>query len=260
MIVWLYFLVLLSQVSASSSGEAQFTLRKSPVLQNAFSNLKNQIVAISEDTKAGQTYVIENLDYFKTEEGRQLLKHEENVIKVDDDKLVVYFDDNERKWYLHRFNTPLGDNNFVNTTRSFPVSSCLDMTDGNGGFISPSIEVEAAGGINAGNSEGIKGFGQFEGDIFKVVFGLSLSTSVKFSGSITCNVKAGQYGQVLLSPYVFNIPEGERVNVEVRKGRGLIEKGTWDSTPSYNRYWVRPPMVVCATGSDAGICTGHIPR
>ncbi|SGZ57025.1 CIC11C00000003780 [Sungouiella intermedia] len=220
---------------------------------------KNALRAESGDPpgSSSQTFVVPNRSTLRDSD--RFFKSKDNIIKLEDTNEVIYYDEGSQKWYLHLYNKE-NDGILDENTQKVPVSWCLDMTDGNEGYISPLIEIELTSGGSSGISGGFAGLGQYKGDILKLAFGVSLSTSVKFSGGVTCIVKAGQYGQVFIQPYVYKVPKGKRVQVQFEKGKGLIEKGKWEKTESYNRYWIRPPMVECAVSYHSLLCTGFFPR
>lgn len=231
------------------------------VFSTSDNNLKNTIVTeLTEFPLYGMTYVVSNRDALKSREGASYFKNKDSIIKLQEESQVIYFDEDKEKWYLHQFDKPKDDEPSKKILFRVPISRCMDMTDGEGGLINPSVEFELSMDGNTGVSSGFVGVGQYSGDVIKAALGLSLSSSVKFTGSMVCNVKAGQYGQVFIRPYVYLVPKGKRVQVQHTKGKGLINKGKWEKTPSYNRYWIRPPMVECATGNDLGLCTGILPR
>lgn len=271
LIVWCLFL---TQVSKASSSEllsspplnglelVKLTPRHefSSVFEIIHQSALNGIIAEPNDpsSTSGQTYIVPNQNSLKSKVAAIMFGSNANIIKLEDTNLIIYYDEDAQMWYLHQYNKP-GEDIAGEATNRIPVSWCLDMTDGNGGFISPSIEVELASGGGSSITGGYAGIGQFKGDIFKVAFGVSLAASVKFVGGMTCNVKAGQYGRVFIRPYVFAVPAGRRVPVVFKKTKGIIEKGEWETTESYNRYWVRPPMVECLVGPDSSLCTGFSP-
>lgn len=217
-----------------------------------------QVVLTDEQrSSSSQAYVVKSRDSFKEKKMGKLFKNKENIFRIEDCGSVIYFDDDRGKWYLHQFEEP--DNSVDSAPMRLPLSWCLDMTDGMGGYISPTVEVELShssqlrlgGGFSIDNSAlGLKA------DILKAAFGVSAAVSVRFTGSFTCNVKRGQYGQIFLRPYVYRVPEGKRVAVKFKSGKGLVEVGKWEKTPSYNRYWVRRPLLECATHTDRNLCTG----
>lgn len=228
--------------------------------KNVYHRAKNVVTAESGDqpSTSGELYLVSNRKSLQSRDAAKMFRSPANIIKLEDTQLIIYYDEDERKWYLHRFNKPNYDL-LEDISGRIPVSWCLDMTDGKGGFISPSVEVELASGGGSNLAGGYAGVGQFKGDIFKVAFGVSLATSVRFTGGMTCNVGAGQYGQVFIRPYVFTVPEGERISIQFKMSKGIVEKGEWETTESYDRYWVRPPMVECAVSSDASLCKGFLP-
>lgn len=226
-------------------------------IKNIHQGALNVIIAEPNDppSNSGQTYIVPDRNSLKSKIAAKMFGSKANIIKVEDTNLIIYYDEDGPKWYLHQYNKP-SEGPAGETSNRIPVSWCLDMTDGNGGFISPSVEVELASGGGSSITGGYAGIGQFKGDIFKVAFGVSLAASVKFIGGMTCNVKAGQYGRVFIRPYVFAVPAGRRVPIVFKKTKGITEDGKWETTESYNRYWVRPPMVECLVGPDSSLCTG----
>lgn len=88
------------------------------------------------------------------------------------------------KWYLHNFDAAERTSLSGSTLLRLPVLWCIDMTDGNGDFVSPSVEIELATGRYTGISGVLAGVGQYEWDILKITLGVTVSTPVKFTGVI----------------------------------------------------------------------------
>lgn len=213
---------------------------------------------LSELNLNGTTYLVQSKDSLAKKGSEIYFKDTHNVIKLERESQVIYHDEVEKKWFLHEFKEPKKELRPRLTSKKWPVSWCFDMSDGEGGLINPSVDLQLSLEGGAGISGGFAGYNLFDGDILKAALGISLSSSVQFSGSVVCNVKAGQYGQVFLRPYMYTVPEGRRVWVQHKKGKGLLKKGKWDVTPSYNRYWVQAPIVECAV-SDSNLCAGLLP-
>lgn len=225
-----------------------------------YPHMANSIVTLlSEMNLNGTTFLLESKDSLAKRGSEIYFKDTNNVIKLQKESQILYYDEDEKQWYLHKFGKPKKEQRPELTSKKWPVSWCLDMSDGEGGLINPSVDLQLSLEGGVGISGGLAGYNLYEGDILKLALGLSLSSSVQFSGSVVCNVQAGQYGQVFLRPYMYTVPEGRRIWVQHKKGKGLVEKGKWERTPSYNRYWVQAPIIECAVSEDSSLCTGLLP-
>ena len=209
---------------------------------DAFS--RSQLHALSRDPEPdGQTYLIRGLEDFRHKSVAELLRNKENSFRISKTSRIVYYDTDADTWYLHHF---LRRNRTVSslapdTPVRVPVSSCIDMTQSLGGYISPNVEVTVSVSRGLLILAGL-------GGLVDTNTGAALAQAVSFSGAVTCNVPGGHYAQMFVRPYYHEVPRGRRVPVQYHRKVGLVESGEWEETEPFRELVVRAPLVECAVG------------
>ena len=211
---------------------------------DAFSRAASQLHALSRDPEHdGQTYFIRGLEDFRHKSVAELLRNKENSFRISKTSRIVYYDTDADTWYLHHF---LRRNRTVSslapdTPVRVPVSSCIDMTQSLGGYISPNVEVTVSVSRGLLILAGL-------GGLVDTNTGAALAQAVSFSGAVTCNVPGGHYAQMFVRPYYHEVPRGRRVPVQYYRKVGLVESGEWEETEPFRELVVRAPLVECAVG------------
>lgn len=205
--------------------------------------------ALSRDPNdEGQTFLIKSLEDFRRRLVAELLRNKDNSFRISKTNRVIYFDHDDDTWYLHRFLRPNrtalhpGD-----TLVRVPVTSCVDMTQSEGGHVSPNVDVTVSVGHAAIAKAGVT-------NLVALTAGVSLAHAVSFSGAVTCHVAAGHYGQMFLRPFYYEVPRGRRVGLQYYRKVGLVEKGEWEETEAFRQLVVRAPTVECAVGRTRAVC------
>lgn len=204
----------------------------------------SQLHALSRDPEPdGQTYLIRGLEDFRHKSVAELLRNKENSFRISKTSRIVYYDTDADTWYLHHF---LRRNRTVSslapdTPVRVPVSSCIDMTQSLGGYISPNVEVTVSVSRGLLILAGL-------GGLVDTNTGAALAQAVSFSGAVTCNVPGGHYAQMFVRPYYHEVPRGRRVPVQYHRKVGLVESGEWEETEPFRELVVRAPLVECAVG------------
>ncbi|QFZ29677.1 hypothetical protein EJF18_60189 [Clavispora lusitaniae] len=239
-----------SQAELSSSEFSSQDLSSSDLsssdlsIQAADAFRASQLHALSRDPEPdGQTYLIRGLEDFRHKSVAELLRNKENSFRISKTSRIVYYDTDADTWYLHHF---LRRNRTVSSSAPdtpvrVPVSSCIDMTQSSGGYISPNVEVTVSVSRGLSISAGL-------GGLVDTNTGAALAQAVSFSGAVTCNVPGGHYAQMFVRPYYHEVPRGRRVPVQYHRKVGLVESGEWEETEPFRELVVRAPLVECAVG------------
>lgn len=196
----------------------------------------------------GHTFLIKGLDDFRRRLVAELLRNKDNSFRISKANRIVYFDPDDDTWYLHQFlrrnRTALHPGDVLVRV---PVTSCVDMSQGAGGHISPNVDVTVSVGHAAAARAGVT-------NLVAMAAGVSLAHAVSFSGAATCHVAAGHFGQVFLRPFYYEVPRGRRVALRYHRKVGMVERGEWEETESFRRLVVRAPAVECAVGRTRAVC------
>ncbi|OVF10140.1 hypothetical protein A9F13_03g02871 [Clavispora lusitaniae] len=235
-----------SQAELSSSEFSSQDLSSSDLSSQAADAFRaaSQLHALSRDPEHdGQTYLIRGLEDFRHKSVAELLRNKENSFRISKTSRIVYYDTDADTWYLHHF---LRRNRTVSSSAPdtpvrVPVSSCIDMTQSSGGYISPNVEVTVSVSRGLSISAGL-------GGLVDTNTGAALAQAVSFSGAVTCNVPGGHYAQMFVRPYYHEVPRGRRVPVQYHRKVGLVESGEWEETEPFRELVVRAPLVECAVG------------
>ncbi|EEQ40823.1 predicted protein [Clavispora lusitaniae ATCC 42720] len=236
----------LSSVEFSSQDLSSQDLSSSDLSSQAADAFRaaSQLHALSRDPEPdGQTYLIRGLEDFRHKSVAELLRNKENSFRISKTSRIVYYDTDADTWYLHHF---LRRNRTVSSSAPdtpvrVPVSSCIDMTQSSGGYISPNVEVTVSVSRGLSISAGL-------GGLVDTNTGAALAQAVSFSGAVTCNVPGGHYAQMFVRPYYHEVPRGRRVPVQYHRKVGLVESGEWEETEPFRELVVRAPLVECAVG------------
>ncbi|KAG7191553.1 uncharacterized protein KQ657_003059 [Scheffersomyces spartinae] len=108
--------------------------------------------------------------------------------------------------------------------RSVPVSACFSQEHGEGGTIYNAIQQSFGGSSNFAISTGIIAL---VGPLEIIGAAWTIGASVNAKGTVTCNVKKGQTGQIALMPYVTKFPDAKYREVETSSG--YFEYSKWHS-------------------------------
>lgn len=208
---------------------------------------RNQVSFFQNEKQTGQSYIVKNSTDFKQPEIGKLLENRENYFLLEQTGEVVYYDEKKKVWFLHHFNNKTSESLWKEGERT-ALTWCIDNMDGGGGYVAPTFELQ----ISAGQSGTLSG--SVASGALLLALGVSVSESVTFLGSYTCNVMAGQYGRLYVRPHYYQVPEGRRVQVKYMKGTGLVEIGAWKKTPSYKRLWVGRPLIECSVDTTPKVC------
>lgn len=216
---------------------------------------KNMRVDPLEKTE-GYRWELLNHGDFKNPLLSKILRNHENFIFVKETKEVIYYDPNVDSWYIHKYKETTSET-FVSKDR-FPIAKCVNSNYGGAGYVSPLIEMTVSATVGVSGTVLFSDVFRVDGLQFSATKGVSLSKSVRYSGSVTCLFNKGQYCQAYIRPYYFLVPQGERCKVHYSQRKGLVVKGEYEETAPFKKMVAVPPMVECSVGEDAAVCASEV--
>lgn len=131
---------------------------------------------------------------------------------------------------------------------SVPVSACFSQEYGEGGTISRSINV---GFLNSVAFDLTLGYSYIL--FFGAGGGINVAAGFSVKGSVSCNVKKGQRGQIMLQPYVTKYPEAKYR--EIQTSSGEFEYKKWKTVSHIAVVDTSKPLIVkCVTNPAEMMC------
>ncbi|KAK6465485.1 hypothetical protein DFJ63DRAFT_22563 [Scheffersomyces coipomensis] len=189
---------------------------------------------IKRDAKEIDTHTFWNEEHLM--QYPQVLDNKLNVIILKEEREIMYYSEEDQTWISHQFDSNVHDGvdkdktlvPFYNETLVpyhdlIPVTSCLSNEFGSGGSVSRQYSFN----LQASNTAG---FG-FTVSVFFTSFGLGLdmgigtTTTVNFSSSYSCDIAAGEIGQLFVQPFMVEYPQSHRRVMRINKRLRKIFRG-----------------------------------
>ncbi|CUM64491.1 uncharacterized protein PRCAT00002096001 [Priceomyces carsonii] len=230
-------------------------------MDNNYETLALEAFGININNKEGSTlYIINNEDDMKDPRKGDLMYDTKNVFLFKSSRVSLYYNETDASWYSFKLKdkltSPVKPQTFSDL---IPVTACLSSKDGDGGSVSITYEVD----IQA--SDYLAGSGTFAPSMSPLslsgTLGVTVGPTFSYIGSYTCNIDAGEYGQLFIEPFYVEVPESSRIQVAYEKHKGVVLKGK--KYEEFNKFKVlvkNKPNHYCVSGKtkDDLQCSGDI--
>ena len=179
-----------------------------------------------------------------------LLSDHENSFHLQKANRTVYYDKSRELWYMEWHESPFG----LQTDVRVPLTWCYDMSQGPGGAINQAFEILLSTEQLFGKQGKVEGIMQVKGTILLGLFDVSLTESITYKGTHSCQVKAGKYARLYIKPQYIHIPERKRVAIRFDESQEIEEIGEVEVIAAFKRLILELPVMECAFGNEDEIC------
>ncbi|CAK7891079.1 hypothetical protein CAAN1_01S01882 [[Candida] anglica] len=167
-----------------------------------------------------------------------LLKDLNSVFQFKEENSVISYDYKEKSWYEYEFDDRAVLEVFPDLV---PVTMCFDSFNGTGGG---SIQQSYSFSMTFTN----KVYSAIKFNVsdltISAALGFELASSVSFTGSYSCDISNGQYGQMFIEPFYVDVPEGTRQKVYYKDGIVKYDQ-VQEKTPSFKILSTSNPNHYC---------------
>ncbi|ODV94819.1 hypothetical protein PACTADRAFT_34573 [Pachysolen tannophilus NRRL Y-2460] len=134
--------------------------------------------------------------------------------------------------------------------KKIPITTCHDSRNGFGGYKNVAASVAFKGGMSASVSLNIPVYDFLTGGL-----GIKISNSISSTESITCDVKAGDVGQIFIEPWSVKVTHSHRIYSENKLAPGKKTYLTEWSPRQQSEWPVQiSPAPYCHTGEENVQC------
>ncbi|KAK6457901.1 uncharacterized protein RJT20DRAFT_27460 [Scheffersomyces xylosifermentans] len=237
------------QVKAFPISQLNFT-SMALINEDPVQSFSDGISTIERDDDDVVVYILNKKEDMGNPKYKKFTENKKSVFYFKETKSSVYYDESQGDWYeLQAKERQTSTPKLETYPELLPVSSCLDSSYGSGGSISVSYSLT----LTMSNSLAIGG----SFNIHALTLAISAAIGTKVAGSFTasstytCLVGKGEYGQLLIEPFVVEIPEMARSKTWYKFLKGFVTSGQKaDEMRSFKMIAFHKPNHYCMIDTD----------